>query len=186
MLLGSTAINDELQDDLEETLDFFIKTGIKVWVLTGDKFDTAKSIAFSSKLITHYFKLFEFQNILNEFSLKNKIDDSLLEFCEFQKNKENFYKSISAKAGKNGNLIATEKTFANSNNNNMINVNFRNEQEVFCTLNLVRNKDLSNKLIEEQDVAEEVRKYEQTKFAIIIGSDELELIMKNPALEENV
>jgi len=49
-----------------------------------------------------------------------------------------------------------------------------------------KNKDLSNKLIEDKDAAEEIRKYRQTQFAIIIGSDELAIIMRNPALEENV
>ena len=52
-LLGATAIEDKLQDNVGECLECFIKTGIKVWVLTGDKVETAKSIAFSCKLLTH-------------------------------------------------------------------------------------------------------------------------------------
>lgn len=61
-LLGSTAIEDELQDNVENVLSDFIKTGIKVWVLTGDKTDTAKSIAFSCQLITHEFVIFEIKD----------------------------------------------------------------------------------------------------------------------------
>lgn len=37
----------------------FIGAGIKIWVLTGDKQDTAKSIAFSCNLLTHEFIIFE-------------------------------------------------------------------------------------------------------------------------------
>ena len=59
-LLGATAIDDKLQDDVGSCLESFIKTGIKVWVLTGDKVDTAKSIAFSCKLLTHEFIILEF------------------------------------------------------------------------------------------------------------------------------
>ncbi len=64
--MGSTAIEDQLQDDVEIVLSDFIKTGIKVWVLTGDKTDTAKSIAFSCKLISHEFLIFEFNNRANK------------------------------------------------------------------------------------------------------------------------
>jgi magnesium-transporting ATPase (P-type) len=58
-LLGATAIEDQLQDDVDKTLEIFIRTGIKVWMLTGDKMDTAKSIAYSCRLITHEFDVFE-------------------------------------------------------------------------------------------------------------------------------
>ncbi len=35
-----------------ETIEYLIRTDIKVWVLTGDKVDTARSIGRSCKLIT--------------------------------------------------------------------------------------------------------------------------------------
>ena len=90
-LLGSTGINDELQDDLEDTLDYFIKTGIKVWVLTGDKFDTAKSIAFSCKLITQDFKIFEFEEFLNEKKISVYLDNFLYYLNEFYDYKQNLF-----------------------------------------------------------------------------------------------
>lgn len=76
-LLGSTAIEDQLQDDVDDVLFNFIKTGIKVWVLTGDKTDTAKSIAFSCKLITHEFILFEFREKTNYKDIYDKITEFL-------------------------------------------------------------------------------------------------------------
>lgn len=36
-LIGSTAIEDKLQDEVADTIRFMKRTGIKVWVLTGDK-----------------------------------------------------------------------------------------------------------------------------------------------------
>ena len=45
-----TAIEDELQDNLKDTLDMLIDAGIRVWMLTGDKTETAINIAKSSGL----------------------------------------------------------------------------------------------------------------------------------------
>lgn len=50
-LLGSTAIEDKLQDEVADTIKFMKKAGIKVWVLTGDKVQTAIEIGVSAGLI---------------------------------------------------------------------------------------------------------------------------------------
>ncbi|KAJ3395120.1 hypothetical protein HDU84_002694 [Entophlyctis sp. JEL0112] len=50
-LIGCTAIEDRLQDEVPETIDFLLRCGIKVWLLTGDKQETAINIGQSSKLI---------------------------------------------------------------------------------------------------------------------------------------
>ncbi|ORY66868.1 phospholipid-translocating P-type ATPase, partial [Neocallimastix californiae] len=51
-LLGVTAIEDQLQDNVPETIDYLIHSGIKFWLLTGDNQDTAINIGTSSKLLT--------------------------------------------------------------------------------------------------------------------------------------
>ena len=48
---GSTAIEDKLQFGVPETIDMLIQANIKVWVLTGDKQETAIEIGKSCKLI---------------------------------------------------------------------------------------------------------------------------------------
>jgi phospholipid-translocating ATPase len=40
-LLGATAIEDRLQDGVPETIEDLKKAGIKIWVATGDKLETA-------------------------------------------------------------------------------------------------------------------------------------------------
>jgi P-type E1-E2 ATPase len=50
-LVGSTAIEDKLQDEVADTISFMKKAGIKVWVLTGDKIETAINIGISCKLL---------------------------------------------------------------------------------------------------------------------------------------
>jgi len=51
-LVGATAIEDKLQDGVPETIEQIRKAGIKLWVLTGDKLETAKNIGFSTKVLT--------------------------------------------------------------------------------------------------------------------------------------
>jgi phospholipid-transporting ATPase len=51
-LLGATAIEDKLQDGVPETIHTLQTAGIKVWVLTGDRQETAINIGMSCKLIS--------------------------------------------------------------------------------------------------------------------------------------
>lgn len=51
-LLGATAIEDKLQEGVPEAIEALRQAGIKVWVLTGDKQETAISIGLSCRLLT--------------------------------------------------------------------------------------------------------------------------------------
>ncbi|KAI9718301.1 MAG: hypothetical protein M1828_006765 [Chrysothrix sp. TS-e1954] len=51
-LLGATAIEDKLQDGVPDTIHTLQTAGIKVWVLTGDRQETAINIGMSCKLIS--------------------------------------------------------------------------------------------------------------------------------------
>ncbi|KAI2639585.1 phospholipid-translocating P-type ATPase [Hypomontagnella submonticulosa] len=51
-LLGATAIEDRLQDGVPETIHTLQQANIKVWVLTGDRQETAINIGMSSKLLS--------------------------------------------------------------------------------------------------------------------------------------
>lgn len=51
-IVGATAVEDELQDEVKETLQALREAHIKVWMLTGDKLETAINIGHSSGLIS--------------------------------------------------------------------------------------------------------------------------------------
>jgi phospholipid-translocating ATPase len=51
-LLGSTAIEDRLQDGVPEAIADLKRAGIKVWVATGDKLETAVAIGYTTNLLT--------------------------------------------------------------------------------------------------------------------------------------
>ncbi|KAF8582656.1 phospholipid-translocating P-type ATPase [Ramaria rubella] len=50
-LLGATAIEDKLQDGVPDTIADLKRAGIKLWVLTGDKLETAIAIGYSTNLV---------------------------------------------------------------------------------------------------------------------------------------
>lgn len=65
ILLGATAIEDKLQDGVPETIAALLEAKIKLWVLTGDKQETAINIGYSSRLLQQGMDLI----IMNEDSL---------------------------------------------------------------------------------------------------------------------
>ncbi len=50
-VLGATAIEDRLQDGVPGTIHDLARAGIKTWVLTGDKVETAINIGYSCRLL---------------------------------------------------------------------------------------------------------------------------------------
>ena len=50
-LLGVTGVEDRLQRDVKPSLELLRNAGIKIWMLTGDKVETARCVAVSSKLV---------------------------------------------------------------------------------------------------------------------------------------
>ncbi|KAK4252586.1 hypothetical protein QN277_014566 [Acacia crassicarpa] len=51
ILLGATAVEDKLQNGVPECIDKLAQAGIKLWVLTGDKMETAINIGFACSLL---------------------------------------------------------------------------------------------------------------------------------------
>lgn len=58
-ILGATAIEDKLQVRVPETIATLEKAGIKLWVLTGDKRETAVEIGYSTNVLTSKMHLIE-------------------------------------------------------------------------------------------------------------------------------
>ncbi|KAJ3164163.1 hypothetical protein HK101_000497 [Irineochytrium annulatum] len=52
LLMGATAIEDKLQDGVSDCIETLSNAGIKIWVLTGDKMETAINIGLSCNLLT--------------------------------------------------------------------------------------------------------------------------------------
>ncbi|XP_067839979.1 phospholipid-transporting ATPase IC isoform X2 [Heptranchias perlo] len=63
LLLGATAIEDKLQDGVPETIETLKRGDIKIWVLTGDKKETAENIGFSCQLLTDDMTIYDGEKI---------------------------------------------------------------------------------------------------------------------------
>ncbi|KAI4368975.1 hypothetical protein MLD38_017472 [Melastoma candidum] len=51
ILLGATAVEDKLQNGVPDCIDRLAQAGIKIWVLTGDKMETAINIGYACSLL---------------------------------------------------------------------------------------------------------------------------------------
>lgn len=76
IFIGATGVEDRLQDKVPETIRTLMKANIKIWMLTGDRYETALSTAFLSSLIddstVQLHLLVDNENVIIE-SLKNFI-----------------------------------------------------------------------------------------------------------------
>uniref|UniRef100_A0A8C7YXW6 Phospholipid-transporting ATPase n=1 Tax=Oryzias sinensis TaxID=183150 RepID=A0A8C7YXW6_9TELE len=59
VLLGATAVEDRLQEKAADTIESLHKAGMKVWVLTGDKMETAAATCYASKLFRRSTQILE-------------------------------------------------------------------------------------------------------------------------------
>jgi phosphoserine phosphatase len=74
-ILGATAIEDKLQEGVGETIEKIRRAGIKLWVLTGDKLETARNIGFSCKVLTTSMSVLILEK-LEEDTLQNMIQQA--------------------------------------------------------------------------------------------------------------
>lgn len=52
ILVGATAIEDRLQDKVPACLEILANAGLRIWMLTGDKLETAVNIGYACSLLT--------------------------------------------------------------------------------------------------------------------------------------
>ena len=79
-LLGCTIVEDKLQDEVPETIQDLRDANIKIWMLTGDKMNTAYNIGLSCNLISSNMKIFKLCGI--EKKLNEKMEMINQDECE--------------------------------------------------------------------------------------------------------
>lgn len=88
-LLGATAIEDKLQDEVGESIKALKDAGIKFWVLTGDKIETAINIGYSCKLLND-----NLEKIIIDAKDSGKIENMLDQMLESMNNRKNNEKAL--------------------------------------------------------------------------------------------
>ena len=136
-LLGGTAVEDKLQDNVPETIKELRTAGIKIWVLTGDKLDTATNIGNSCNLISNEQKTFVLKIHSDE---EHERKEPFLEigkfFSEFQEYMNSLIKKYNFDEklfNKSGSLKSNDKP------------NLNNQMEIINELNKSQS-DISNSM----------------------------------------
>ena len=108
-LLGCTIVEDKLQDAVPETIQKLRNANIKIWMLTGDKMNTAFEIGLSCNLISTNMTIFklcgkekqlnEKMEVINQDECQQVIFDFAKEFNKFkgEYNSMNYHNSTSSK-----------------------------------------------------------------------------------------
>ena len=140
-LIGATIVEDKLQDLVPETIKDLRMSGIKIWVLTGDKVDTAENIALSCNLISKNQKIFriylgqsetersnnkktpeieKFFKEFNDFKKKNRIRNSIISNIKYSQDSSHLNSnpnSINNKSISNLKILNQENKNIIGNNN---------------------------------------------------------------------
>ena len=204
IFLGVTAIEDELQDDVNQTLKDFSEAGIKLWVLTGDKKDTAKSIAYSCGLFDDQnFNIFEINEGLNKIQLEARLNELVEQFNNLvDKMDMDKYKQIKFLSSRKILLGYSNNQNNNNDNVNIYNANIKTKKTTFNNLvsgqkensekteniNTNENNNKNNKKNQNNKNYNEALNGKsdiiiKPKFALVISSDELNILALNYELE---
>ena len=65
ILLGVSALEDKLQNEVEKDIKKFIEAGINFWMITGDKMDTAESIGYSCGIFSEDSEVYKIKDTNN-------------------------------------------------------------------------------------------------------------------------
>ncbi|KAK3674711.1 drs2 neo1 protein [Recurvomyces mirabilis] len=76
-LLGASAIEDKLQEGVPETIDKLRRANIKIWMLTGDKRETAINIAHSAQICKPESEMFIIDS--HKGNLENQLNEATMD-----------------------------------------------------------------------------------------------------------
>ena len=125
ILIGGTVVEDKLQDKVPETIKELRSAGIKIWVLTGDKLDTAENIGHSCNLLSKEQKLFTLKVMPGDDEGKVK-EDPYPEMIQFFSEFQEFLDGLVKKYNLETKYYKKNKK-DNNNNNKQYLYNFNNE-----------------------------------------------------------
>ena len=131
-LLGSTIVEDKLQENVPEVIKELRQADIKIWMLTGDKLSTAYNIGLSCNLINKDIKTFfvegiekkldENFNVVNKDEQEKVILNFVKEYKHFQGNIENGFLQKNQEFLKFGILVDEKALFTITNKEEIANI----------------------------------------------------------------
>ena len=189
-LLGGTGIEDQLQTKVPSTIDFIRSSGIKMWVITGDKLETAINIGYSSKLISKTeTELLVITKIQDCQELRNQMDRFLDQFLVargknyLQINNNNL--AFSADSGGSQSSIELNQNNKIVPQNRTITVETTLGDDLPTTPNFInvtengQNMSSSDNISSDQDLFSKKIKTDKQKYSLAIDGQSLEKMLND-------
>lgn len=73
-LLGVTGVEDRLQKDVKPSLELLRNAGVKIWMLTGDKVETARCVAVSARLVARGQSIVTIAKVMSKSQAQDALD----------------------------------------------------------------------------------------------------------------
>ena len=173
ILLGVSALEDKLQDEVKDDIQNFIESGINVWMITGDKMDTAESIGHSCKLIDDDTEVFKIYNDKNVENITNKLKEIKKKIEIIQSDLINFG---SDEKKKKNNTLSDDNQNNNNNNDNNNNDNiffYRRIKSLETPIINEQKKKINSEIIENDDRMSEILHHKKKENINVRKSDSI-------------
>ena len=194
ILLGSTIVEDKLQENVPEVIKELREADIKIWMLTGDKLSTAYNIGLSCNLINKNIKTFFIEGV------EKKVDDKLnvINLKEQEQVIINFVKDYKHFIGsiENGFMFQLNKNIK-KNNENTENTKFGILVDEKALLTITENIEMEKMFLDvakdavaviccrvsplqKSQVVKLMKNYDNTKITLAIGDggNDVSMIME--------
>ena len=185
-LLGCTIVEDKLQDEVPETIQDLRDANIKIWMLTGDKMNTAYNIGLSCNLISSNMKIFKLcglekklndkMQMINQKECEQVILDFAKEYNRFKNEMNSMeYNNRNSSAKKKFGILIDEKALRTLNDSEDV-------QEIFLDIA----KDASSVIccrvspIQKSQVVKMMKNYDKNGITLAIGDggNDVSMIME--------
>ena len=183
-LIGSTIVEDKLQENVPEVIKELRQADIKIWMLTGDKLSTAYNIGLSCNLINKDIKTFFVEGIEKKvdenFNVTNKAEQEevilnfVKEYKHFQGSVENGFMPENKNLLKFG-ILVDEKALLTITNNDEIGKIFLEVAKEAVAVICCRVSPL-----QKSQVVKLMKNYDKTKITLAIGDggNDVSMIME--------
>ena len=183
-LIGSTIVEDKLQENVPEVIKELRQADIKIWMLTGDKLSTAYNIGLSCNLINKDIKTFfvegiekkvdENFNIINQEEQEETILNFVKEYKHFQGSVENGFSEENKHLLKFGILVDEKALLTITNNEEIAKIFLEVAKEAVAVI-CCRVSPL-----QKSQVVKLMKNYDKTKITLAIGDggNDVSMIME--------
>ena len=183
-LIGSTIVEDKLQENVPEVIKELRQADIKIWMLTGDKLSTAYNIGLSCNLINKEIKTFFIEGIEkkvdNNFNVTNKEEQEeviikfVKEYKHFQGEIENGHMEENRSLLKFGILVDEKALLTITNNEDIAKIFLEVAKEAVAVI-CCRVSPL-----QKSQVVKLMKNFDKTKITLAIGDggNDVSMIME--------